>query len=179
MRISTTISFSPIMKKQATHWWQSAFSFASSSSNTKSTSDDTLVGSRYFLKPSFFSSRASRNSRTRGKKVRHFTETDVEAWPSTTPTSSEISPARFSSSSAALPSATPQPLPLPELQTLLRRDAKSASVKNSNFSNVPLPSPRDAQPRYSSADEKEKEKTEASNGTLHNEGAAVCNSVAR
>ncbi|CAI9110120.1 OLC1v1010096C1 [Oldenlandia corymbosa var. corymbosa] len=167
------------MKKQSSHWWQNAFSFSSS----KSTSDDISVGSRYSRRPSFFSSRGGRVGRhiSRGKKVRHSIDSDSEGWRNPTSSSSDISSARFGSSCLPEAPPQPQPLPLPELQTLLRRDAKSASVNSdSNYTNVLLPSPRDSIPKFPATEEKEKEKTSASNRVVHNDGATTAgNSVAR
>ncbi|XP_073293913.1 mitogen-activated protein kinase kinase kinase 5-like isoform X1 [Primulina huaijiensis] len=110
------------------HWWQGAFTSASKS---HSDDDSVIVGgadSRYSLKPSFFSSGRSRHL-TRARKLRHVTENDVQTW---------RSPCQSTHSRS--PSASPQPLPLPELQVLLRRDPKFAS---SSSNGVPLPSPRD------------------------------------
>lgn len=167
MRI--TLSFTPTMRKQTSHWWQNAFSFSSSSS-PKSTSDDSLIVGR----------RGGRSIRqlTRAKKLRHLTDADVEFWRST-PSSFENSPSRLSAGAFSPAAAAPQPLPLPESQTLLRRDAKFASDKSSS-GNVPLPSPGDAHQRgYSDAEEREKEKTDGLNGFSNNDGAASTNAVGR
>ncbi|KAL8038421.1 hypothetical protein ABFX02_11G105700 [Erythranthe guttata] len=108
------------------HWWQGAFA-----SSSKSNSDDDSVISgdragRYSVKPGFFSSRRYR-SLMRSRKFRPFAKNDVESWRS----------ASFHSPPARSPS--PQPLPMPELHVLLRRDPKFAS---SSPYNVPLPSPK-------------------------------------
>ncbi|KAK4487310.1 hypothetical protein RD792_006083 [Penstemon davidsonii] len=108
------------------HWWQGAFA----SSSKPQADDDTVI--RYSGKPGFFASRRNRQLQ-RARKLRHINENDVESWRS--PSQFENSPAR----SAA--SATPQPLPLPELHVLLRGDPKFA---NTSSYGVPLPSPRDA-----------------------------------
>ncbi|KAL3526752.1 hypothetical protein ACH5RR_011408 [Cinchona calisaya] len=171
MRI--TLAFSPIMKKQTSHWWQNAFSFSSSSS-TKSTSDDSLIAGRYASKASLFSRRSTR----RAKKLRHLTDNDVEFWRSATPISFDNSSARLSSGAFFPAPPSPQPLPLPELQMLLRHDAKFVSER-SYSSNVPLPSPKDAHQRASDVEEREKEKTDGLNAVANNDGATCSNAVGR
>ncbi|KZV23102.1 mitogen-activated protein kinase kinase kinase YODA [Dorcoceras hygrometricum] len=120
------------------HWWQGAFA-----SKSHSDDDSVIVGdadSRYSLKPSFFSSGRSRHL-TRARKLRHVTENDVQMW------RSPSQGTHFRS-----PSESPQPLPLPELQVLLRRDPKFAS---SSSNGVPLPSPRDVIQNQRGCEEKE------------------------
>ncbi|XP_073123495.1 mitogen-activated protein kinase kinase kinase 5 isoform X2 [Henckelia pumila] len=122
------------------HWWQGAFTSASKS---HSDDDSVIVGgpdSRYSLKPSFFSSGRSRHL-ARARKLRQAAENDVQMW---------RSPSH--SIHSRTPSASPQPLPLPELQVLLRRDPKFAS---SSSNGVPLPSPRDVIQNQRGGEEKE------------------------
>ncbi|KAI3462771.1 hypothetical protein Pfo_019434 [Paulownia fortunei] len=124
------------------HWWQGAFT---SSSKPHSDDDSVIIGdgaSRYSVKPGFFSSRRNRNL-TRARKLRQVTRNDVDAW---------RSPSHFEHSPARSASALPQPLPLPELHVLLRRDPKFAS------SSVPLPSPDAIQNQRGVYEEKERER---------------------
>ncbi|KAL3525720.1 hypothetical protein ACH5RR_014092 [Cinchona calisaya] len=173
----TTLSFPPTMKK---HWWRNAFSFSSTSSSSKSASDDSLIGGCYAAKqPSLFSSRGGRSSRqlTRSKKLRHLTDTDVE-FSSSTPAYFDKSPARLSigafSPAATVAPPYPHPLPLPESPMLLRRDAKFASDR-ANSNNVPLPSPRDALQRDSGAEEK----SGCLNGVTNIDAATSSNAAGR
>lgn len=177
----TTLSFPHTMKKHTGHWWQNAFSFSSSSSSSsaKSTSDDSLIAGRYAFKPSLFSSRRVRSSRllARAKKLR-----DVEFSRGTPASSFDDSPARLATgalSPAAAAPPSPHPLPLPELQTLLRREAKSASDRAS-LNNVPLPSPREpAHQRDNVAEEKENDKSDCLNGVLNNDSSSSSNAAER
>nr|XP_027077691.1 mitogen-activated protein kinase kinase kinase 5 [Coffea arabica] len=179
----TTLSSPLTMKKPTASWLQNAFSFSSSSS-TKSTSDDSIISGRYAAKPSLFSSRGGRSSRllTRAKKLRHLTDCDVE-FSRSTRASFDDSPARlsmgaFSPAAAAAAPPSPQPLPLPELQMLLRRDSKSASDRTTS-KNVPLPSPGEAHQRECGAEEKEKEKSDCLNGVMNNDAATSSNAAGR
>ncbi|KAL3813594.1 hypothetical protein ACJIZ3_014862 [Penstemon smallii] len=101
------------------HWWQGAFA----SSSKPHSEDDSMV--RY---NGLFSSRRNRHLQ-RARKLRHISENDVDMW---------RSPCRYENSPARSSSASPQPLPLPELHVLLRHDPKFAN------GSVPLPSPKDA-----------------------------------
>ncbi|KAL6499226.1 hypothetical protein OROHE_026254 [Orobanche hederae] len=112
------------------HWWQAPFTSSSSSSSSKRHSEDDSVivaGGRYSLKTGFFSGRRSRNI-SRSRKLRYASENDVDPWRS--PSRCE----QFSSAKSSTAALKPQPLPMPELHVLLRKDPKFASP------SVPLPS---------------------------------------
>lgn len=138
------------------HWWQGAFTSTSKSQS----SDDSVIASgasssSYSVKPGFFSSRRNRLL-ARARKLRQVTENDVDMWRS--PGHFQNSPVR---SAVASTSASPQPLPLPELRVLLQRDPKLAP---SASCSVPLPSPDAIQiPRGCDDKERERETTEATN----------------
>ena len=177
----TTLSSPLTMKKPTASWLQNAFSFSSSSS-TKSTSDDSIISGRYAAKWSLFSSRGGRSSRllTRAKTLRHLTDCDVE-FSRSTRASFDDSPARlsmgaFSPAAAAAAPPSPQPLPLPEFQMLLRRDSKSASVRTTS-KNFPLPSPGQSRQRDCGPQATENEKRDFLNGVTTNDAATPSNST--
>ncbi|KAL0396677.1 UNVERIFIED_CONTAM: Mitogen-activated protein kinase kinase kinase [Sesamum calycinum] len=116
------------------HWWKVALA---SSSKTLSDDDSVIVdgNKRYFLKPRFFGSRRSSNLVRRGKLPLATGNDDGETCRRS---------GRFERSPARSVSALPQPLPLPELQLLMRRDPKFAS---SGCCSVPLPSPESVRHR--------------------------------
>ncbi|KAL0461482.1 UNVERIFIED_CONTAM: Mitogen-activated protein kinase kinase kinase [Sesamum latifolium] len=129
------------------HWWQVAFA---SSSKTLSDDDSVIVDgtSRYSLKPRFFGSRRSRNLARPGKLPLATGNDDGETCrPS----------GRFERFRARSVSALPQPLPLPELQVLMRRDPKFAS---SGCCSVPLPSPESVRHRRGGSLDTDRERDE-------------------
>uniref|UniRef100_A0A5B7B4K5 mitogen-activated protein kinase kinase kinase n=1 Tax=Davidia involucrata TaxID=16924 RepID=A0A5B7B4K5_DAVIN len=122
-------------------WWQNAFSSSSSSSSSSSKrhSDNTHLHLHKFSK-----GLRSQRRLTRARRLRHLGDNDVgvadDAYldrpglrRSSSSTLDNLSPQSLS--------VGPQPLPLPELAMLLRRDANSTS------GNVPLPSPKEAPSR--------------------------------
>ncbi|CAK9166448.1 unnamed protein product [Ilex paraguariensis] len=148
-------------------WWQSAFSSSSassssSSSSSKSYSDDSLLH-RIGLRSLRGGRRVRSQQRrlTRARQLRYLPDHIVGdpqvLWRS--PSALEHSTARSSSA------VVPQPLPLPELALLLRRDANL--VSNSTSGNVPLPSPKNV---ASKGGGEERERTQNFNEDANGDG---------
>ncbi|XP_052196187.1 mitogen-activated protein kinase kinase kinase 5 isoform X2 [Diospyros lotus] len=115
-------------------WWQTPFTSSSSSSPSSSRQHSDDGGLHKFF--SFTARRSSRPRRlTRSRQFRRLGDRDVVV--GGFPPSFWLSPTSHVDSPSRSPSI-PQPLPLPELALLLRRDAAGAAS-----GNVPLPSPKE------------------------------------
>ncbi|XP_060193212.1 mitogen-activated protein kinase kinase kinase 5-like [Lycium barbarum] len=148
------------------HWWQSAFSSSarsSSSSNRKVHSDDSVIvtrgSGRGVLKSALFGtrSRIRQISRKKKKPGQHHHNDVVDDWRSQC--SYESSPVEGR--------PPPQPLPLPDLDVILRQHPNLVQAPS-----VPLPSPRHGVLHHKGGEETEREKdrerTDAFNGDAHN-----------
>ncbi|PSS21339.1 Mitogen-activated protein kinase kinase kinase [Actinidia chinensis var. chinensis] len=134
------------------HWWQTPFSSASSSpsSSSKHHSDDSVLTKIFSIR--------SRAARLQQRRLNRSTKLRYDA-AAAAPDSQRLwrSPSSQDQSSSRPSPVIPQPLPLPELAVLLRRDAAagSCSTSTSLVNNIPLPSPKE--PPSRSGEERERD----------------------
>ncbi|XP_058228475.1 mitogen-activated protein kinase kinase kinase 5 isoform X2 [Rhododendron vialii] len=130
------------------HWWQSPFSSPSSTSSSKhhQHSDDNVL-KKLFPRRAFRSQHRGRSTKLRYRSADDTAPDDHRhntLWRSPSASTSQPHSSSFSSSpSRPSPVVPPQPLPLPVLEELLRRDAAAASPSTSwSPADLPLPSPK-------------------------------------
>ncbi|KAI8542211.1 hypothetical protein RHMOL_Rhmol08G0120400 [Rhododendron molle] len=159
------------------HWWQSPFSFPSSTSSSSKhhqhSHDNVLT--KLFPRRAFRSQRRGRSTKLRYRSADDTAPDDHRhntLWRSPSASTSQPHSSSFSSSpSRPSPVVPPQPLPLPVLEELLRRDAAAASPSTSwSPADVPLPSPKQRPNRGQEDGDRERGDdgaTPASNNACH------------